>query len=154
MNNLTLPSKLVELIEHDLWPKKQLISGTLFSEHVMQQFFPNEDNVCFYVPPFRTIAEYIACDGEKYWLQEPLLKIEQVDIEKTLILADFGLGSDTYLALDYRQSPEPSVIKLVPNQDWKTLAHDFAQFSRELNLEQVFTRKVWYYYDVDIQDFS
>lgn len=62
-------------------------------------------------PPFRTVAERIA-DGERqFWLE--LADPEGIVFERTLVIGDFGLGSDAPIVLDYRADlAAPTVLRL------------------------------------------
>ena len=57
----------------------------------------------------------------------------EIDPALTLIIGDFGLGSDAPIALDYRKDlNEPSIIRLQWNLEadnhWVEIAPSFAEF--------------------------
>jgi hypothetical protein len=90
-----------------------------------------------YPPPFRTVASVLAGSDAFY---RRFGVVEQMVPEAAIEIADFGLGSDAPILLDYRASPtDPSVIRLCWPADgrpnlWKVMAPDFASFIRALGL--------------------
>lgn len=65
-------------------------------------------------PPFRTIGEGIAA-GNGFW--ESLTNAGQINNDRALIIADFGLGSDSPIILYFGEALEPSVMYLQWCQD-------------------------------------
>ncbi len=107
---------------------------------------PDEDDLCLYRSPFQTMAEGIASDPSiaGYWSE--FGPVEKIDPERALIIADFGIGSDTPILLDYRRGVEPQVITIRwsfvedeegrrrPDNRWMVLAESFDEFADALGL--------------------
>jgi len=74
--------------------------------------------------------------GEQRFWSDPRTATHEITLELTLIIGDFGLGSDAPLALDYRPSPtKPRVIRLRWGNDgnhWVQVAETFGQFASHL----------------------
>jgi len=141
-NRLPLPIDLVRLIESGFWPTTHAQevaqnSHSCSPPEIVSKVFPGERRLYLARPPFRTVAESIAL-GEKFWLQG-IAAIDQIDPAKTLIIGDFQLGSDSAIALDYRNEPEPAVLQLAwaksdpsKNNRWITAAPSFREMGRRL----------------------
>lgn len=144
-SSMQLPPELMTLIDQAIWP----ISGEATSNSATNQrvdrkqlarLIPDESGIHFYSPPFLTILEEIA-RGSAYW-KMPETVVDQIAPEKALILGDFGHGSDTVLALDYRSSlTEPSVMRLQwalsnpkQNNRWVLVSPSFGEFCRTIGL--------------------
>lgn len=133
-----LPKELRKLIDCKQWPlnSDQLNSQSeVFPKEVVQKLFPEEEELFFKTIPFLTVAQLLNSREKSYW-ESPVAKVDQIEPEKTLIIGDFGLGSDTTLALDYRYE-EPKVIKLVYNEKWITVAENFRKLSEKLELRKI-----------------
>ena len=118
VGHLQLPKRLLRLIETGRWPRtheeelRQNIQP-LFSKESIRSFAPDQDRIYFVRPPFSTVASRIA-SGETFWSKFGAL--EQISPEMSIIIGDFGLGSDSPIVLDYRQNAEnPAVIRLKLN---------------------------------------
>jgi len=67
--------------------------------------------------------------------------LEEISPELTIIIADFGLGSDTVVALDYRADrDDPAVIRPLwrkrgQRNTWVRCAETFDEFADMLGLE-------------------
>jgi hypothetical protein len=90
-------------------------------------------------PPFRTIADDVAA-GNSWWVTA-LTNVGEVDYSKALIIADFGMGSDSPIVL-YYESPDHPVVKYLhwewrnhrPAHSWKQTHSSFSDFARDINL--------------------
>lgn len=113
--DLLLPPVLQLLIENGFWPRdnKQVMAQErqpLIPLDKIKVFAPEEDTIVFMRPPFHTLAVEIP-GAKEFW--NKMGALHEVDAELTLIIGDFGLGSDAPIALDYRQDiNNPSVIRL------------------------------------------
>jgi hypothetical protein len=135
---LPLPARLVELIDDGTWPsthEQELAQNLLplVTPAALQRVVPDEHRLYLLCPPFRSFRERIEA-GSSYW-NGPDAALDQVDPDRALDIGDFGLGSDTVLALDYRGSDtEPVVIRLqwrdaaAGGNRWVTVAPSFAEF--------------------------
>ena len=71
-----------------------------------------------------------------------MMAIHEIEPSLTLIIGDFGLGSEAPIALDYRKNIDnPSVIRLhwgrpvtrrYENNHWIEIAPSFAEFAQML----------------------
>ena len=112
---LPLPPALQRLIDSGFWPRNQQESQAqhskpLITKAKVQAFAPDEDGIHLYPFPFYTVSE---CGqyGEEWW--DEWTAVHMIDPARTLIIADFGIGSDTLIALDYRRDiNNPTVIRL------------------------------------------
>lgn len=141
-----LPKKLADLISKGLWPRSTPYHSMVFFDEVVSKIIPEENNICFYPPPFKTIGEQIRhykiwknrlfglnivhC----HWLSDEY-KIDQIDIDKTVPIADFGIGTESFLALDYSVGNEPQVIKSFIHKGWSKCFENFDDFCQRLDLE-------------------
>jgi len=143
VDGLLLPQPLVEALESGRWPRtaaeavKQNLH-CLVAEERIRGFAPDESIIYLYHPPFHTVASVLAGRDATFYHQFGML--EQIVPEAAIEIADFGLGSDAPILLDYRASPtDPSVIRLCWPGDgrpncWKVMAPDFSSFIKALGL--------------------
>lgn len=138
---LTIPKRLTALIESGFWPRdhneaQRQNLDCLVSETVIRSFAPEEDKIFLYPPPFYSITSMISAN-EGFWSQ-PSAAVQEIDPDLTLVIGDFGLGSDAPLALDYRTSAaEPRVIRLRwsnrgDDNHWAEVAPTFGAFAAYL----------------------
>lgn len=101
---LQLPTELKQLVDDGLWPMNNLSCQRqnlrpIIPQEVVRSFAPDEETIVFYPYPFSTVQE--ARESNSYWDDERSA-IEEIDPDLSLIIGDFGLGSDTAIILDYR----------------------------------------------------
>ena len=135
--DLPLPQALIDLIESGFWPLTDQQSNAQHSRCLIaldkiRAFAPDEKYVFFYRPPFSTEEAYMKNNPS---LGAPMWANHEIDPALTLIIGDFGLGSDAPIALDYRKDrANPSVIRLQWNSGeanhWREIAPSFAQFAK------------------------
>ena len=135
VNNLKIPAELVAQVDAGLWPRTtpdvqiQTIRP-LVQPHVVKTFAPDESGIILYAPPFHTIQNEL--DERRYTAEQ--LAVHDIAPDKTVLIADFGLGSDTAVALDFRLgTANPAVIRLqwrLPDQSnrWVKVANSFSEF--------------------------
>ena len=124
-----------------VWPADESAANMqnlkqFFTETAVKAFAPEEFRIFLYPPPFRTLQqERDTCCG----LTDEQYALADIDPVLTVPIGDFGPGSDTAIALDFRSNhKEPSVIRLVwnlpeqPNR-WKRIAPSFVEFWNILN---------------------
>lgn len=123
-HGLELPAQLRALIALGAWPAR-------VDDACVKAFAPSEDTLHLYdAKDFHTIANELRAGRGMTPAQ---WGAHDIDPERTLIIADFGIGADAALALDYRHADEPSVIRLVwtkrgaPNR-WVEVAPTFDDF--------------------------
>ncbi|MDC8012542.1 hypothetical protein [Tahibacter soli] len=131
-----LPEQLQRLIDIGMWPAR-------VDPGCVKAFAPNESTLDLCHPKsFATIASHLRPPGgmtPEQWA------VQDIDPDRTLIIADFGLGSDAPIALDYRHdASEPSVIRLVwgegerprPPNRWQQVAPTFDGFWAMIRLRR------------------
>ena len=145
MIDFPLPDGLTRLLAAGIWPSadgpsmnEQQLHPFISAEHV-RRFAAEETLICFYPPPFLTIAKVRAAGGEgDFW--ERFGALDQIDPERALIIGDFGLGSDSPIVLDYARNPSsPAVLHLRwgptgQGNEWVQGACDFDEFAEILGL--------------------
>ena len=140
-SNLPLPRRLRQIIETGRWPKThdeeihQNIRSLVPKERI-QSFAPEQDRIYLFRPPFRTIAQRMSGAEGAFWSRWGALG--EIAPDLALDIADFGLGADSAIVLDYRQE-NPPVIRLVwrkpePNE-WVRCADSFDEFADLLGLD-------------------
>ncbi len=142
--DLPLPPALADLIESGFWPLTLQASNAqnlkpLIAPGKIKAFAPEEEWICFYRPPFGTEAQFLANHN---FSNSAMWAPHEIDPALTLIIGDFGLGSDAPIALDYRANFEnPPVIRLrwgepfakdFSNNHWVEIAPSFAEFIQML----------------------
>jgi hypothetical protein len=137
MPPLVIPPLLTELIAAGRWPnttdeeRRQNVRPLVSADRV-RAFAPEEETICLYCPPFRTVQERVA-HNEKVWTSATAAP-EQITFDKALVIGDFGLGSDAPILLDYRASAtRPCVLRLRwqgrgDRNRWVEIAPDFDTF--------------------------
>src|SRR5215475_13991044 len=101
VGNLSLPKGLLQLIETGRWPRTeekephQNIRPVVFDERI-RSLAADQDRIYFVSPPFSTVAK----EGE-FWSRFGAL--EHIDPDLSLLIGDFGLGSDSTILLDSGQ---------------------------------------------------
>lgn len=68
--------------------------------------YPGEREIYLYAPPFQTVSKLVN-EGERFWARE-VASADQIDFDLTIVIADFGHGSDAPVVLDYRNSHDES----------------------------------------------
>jgi hypothetical protein len=143
VGGLKLPKRMLALIESGAWPRESMDSMRMNTEPLVSverihRFAPEEHLLVLYPPPFFTIAEDLIGDTTKYWSRFGALN--EIIPELIVPFGDFGMGSDTSLALDYRADREnPAVIRLLwreyeqPNT-WVRCTDSFDEFADILGL--------------------
>jgi hypothetical protein len=157
VGDLPLPKRLLTLMDSGLWPRtpdeamRQNIRSLVSTERV-QVFAPEQDRMYLLSPPFSTVGTRMT-HGDKFWVRFGAL--EQILPDRSVLIADFGLGSDSPILLDYRHDVSaPAVIRLKLNpihgetmtdgrkklvgwaNVWLRCAHTFDAFADMLGLEQ------------------
>src|SRR5579863_2168592 len=118
VGKLPLPKRLLSLIDTGLWPRTPAEAQhqnirSLVSKERIQVFAPEEDRIYLVSPPFSTVATRMT-HNEKFWSKFGAL--EQISPDRSVLIADFGLGSDSPILLDYRHDVSaPVVIRLKLN---------------------------------------
>lgn len=136
--DLPLPPELEALIDGGHWPRTeeqqrlQNLNSPIAGER-LRKLIPEEPELILYAPPFTTVADELNLNA-KFWTEHGAL--DEIDPARTLMIGDFGLGSDSALVLDYRQDP-PLVLYLKWGSEgnhWWIVSPTFAKFAAALGL--------------------
>lgn len=129
---------MTALIESGFWPRNKTEANRqnlhcLVAEASIRLFAPEEEKIYFYPPPFLTVGQHRA--KTSFW-SDPHAAIHEIKPDLTLMIGDFGIGSDAALLLDYSQTAaNPRVIRLKWAQEgnhWVEVAATFDQFATML----------------------
>ncbi len=141
MISLALPPLLNELIAAGRWPRtpaeaRRQNLAPLVSVARIQALAPEESGLYLENPPFMTVRAVLA-DGS-FW-NEHTADLGHIDVDRTIIIGDFGMGSDAPIVLDYRlDAANPCVLRLKwssgAENRWVVMAPDFATFVAALGL--------------------
>ena len=142
-----LPPGLTRLIADGVWPTR---AGPSMTEQQfrpcipadrVRRFAADEACICLQPPLFPTLAEVVAAGGAgDFWGRFGAL--DRIDPARAVLIADFGIGADAVVVLDYTRDPaNPQVLRLrwakrgVGNS-WVQGARDFDEFAAMLGLGQ------------------
>jgi hypothetical protein len=154
LGGLSLPKRLLALIDSGRWPRtegeaqRQNLRPLVSMERI-HLFAPEQDRIYLISPPFHTVAERRGVrPGDKFW--SSFAAPDGISPELSIDIGAFGLGSDAPILLDYREnSSDPSVIRLVirwqlgqPNL-WVRCAETFDEFADMLGLDQRISPQSW-----------
>lgn len=140
VGTLEIPPLLLSLIEAGVWPSRR----DAVAEQSGRSLIPEDRNrrlrgICLYPPPFKTLAETGAGkDPNDFYARHGAM--HELVPDATIEIADFGVGADSPILLDYRRGPSnPRVIFLEwPGGDgenyWVEMAPDFDSFAEMLGL--------------------
>ena len=141
VDSLKIPVELVRLIDAGVWPSDEGAANiqnirSLFTEAAVKKLAPEEFGIFFYPPPFHTVQQEL---DNSCGLTDEQYALADIAPTLTVPIGDFGAGSDTAIALDFRNGQEdPAVIRLVwnlpelPNR-WQMVAPSFVEFWNSLN---------------------
>lgn len=135
IDGLAIPDLLLELIESGRWPA----TADEAARQMVRPFIAEDRNrrlrrIQLYSPPFHTLAH---CSESDFYRQFGAL--HTIAPELAIAIAEFGIGEDTPILLDYRRSrTQPRVIRLEWDRggnEWIEMTPDFASFVELLGLQ-------------------
>jgi len=108
-----LPSLLTEMIASGVWPtgnpNLQELKPVLGKDAA--HGLSSEDNgIVLMPPPFHTIGDEVR-GGNRFW-KTGVTNPKEIDYDKALIIADFGMGSDSPIVLYYEPKDLARVMYL------------------------------------------
>jgi hypothetical protein len=139
VEGLLIPDLLETMLAEGRWPR----TADEASKQNLRSRVPEDRNrrlrrIYLYAPPFHTVAQIVASGDRDFYSQFGAL--HELVPEASVEIADFGLGADATILLDYRAGrADPQVIHLEwadrgePNY-WVVMAPDFASFVDLLGL--------------------
>lgn len=138
-----LPEELEALITSGFWPNANNANRqnleSLVPEDRVRAFAPEEERIWFDPPPFGLVTDLIA-RGENFWCREEAHPAGISPVH-SIVIGDFGLGSDAPIILDYRESPNrPSVLRLrwgatFADNRWIVASESFAAMCTTLGIK-------------------
>jgi hypothetical protein len=143
MQSLPIPKGLVALLDAGVWPKTGREANAqnlrpIVPAQVVSRFAPKETVVFLQPPPFPTV-EAMANQSVEFWAK--YCALDQIDPARSLIIGDFGLGSDAPIILDYRHNTSsPAVLWLRwsehgrQDNEWIRCADSFEEFAALIGL--------------------
>jgi len=111
--------------------------GALVPAEIVQRVFPDESRFCFCLPPFHLLSDEPADE----WRMEHA-RPDQLDHSKALLIADFQIGSDSAVVLDYAADPDCPPVKWLrwteeSDTYWDTACSSFAELAERLHLGEL-----------------
>lgn len=149
-STLQIPAGLQSLIDNSHWPTRpEHVKGqdlqSYVPQHLVDNVFPGERNFCFSLPPFKCVMDLKRLGSSEYewfWSHEDA-RPDQLIHEKILVIADFMIGSDSAVILNYELDPiDPPVMWLrwekqgTPNQ-WVKACDNIGEMAERLQLHQL-----------------
>ena len=147
----TLPDELEALIASGYWPNaananRQNLESLVPQDRV-RAFAPEEDRIWFDPPPFTLVSDLIAQgDDHAFWRREEAHP-DGISPEHSVVIGDFGLGSDAPIILDYRRDEKrPAVLRLkwgrtFADNRWILASESFAGMCATLGISPTKTTK-------------
>ena len=147
VQNLKLPVRLGKLTESGTWPTGISHSQELkpiLGKEAASKLSADDDYIVLKAPPFHTIADEVR-KGSDFWTHG-VTNADEIDYEKAVIIADFGIGSDSAIILYYRILNSPSIMYLRWIGNGKDVRHQwiethasFDDFVEDIGLYQTST---------------
>lgn len=145
VEGLILPEELCRLISTGHWPRsereanRQNLRDPPVPRSLVKQIVPGETQLYLYWPPFRTVAHRYNHGEHEFW--DEFGAVHEISPERTLLIADFGLGSDAPIVLDYREPGPPLVLRLQwgeppDGNHWVRFFATFDEFARSFKLAE------------------
>jgi hypothetical protein len=145
MHNHEIPAGLSNLIKSGVWPDESSNLqefNPLLGEQAAHALSPDDDRIVLMPPPFHTIADEVR-GGNDFW-RSGVTNPDEIDHERAVIIADFGLGSDSPIILYYHTADSPSVMYLRWIGDGEHIRHQwvethasFDDFAAAVGLDQM-----------------
>ncbi len=140
-SDLALPDLLTELIAMGKWTPTGTLCGGMYDLGVdaARRLSPDDDQLVLMPPPFHSIADEV--QGGNSWWMTYMTNVGEIDYEKAVIIADFGMGSDSPIILYYELINEPCVMYLKwtwndrkPIHTWTKTHQSFRDFAADVGL--------------------
>ena len=128
-----IPVELIRLINEGIWSRQKQ-----FHRDIVHKISPDDHEIVLESPPFHTIQDEVE-DGNLFWT-EGLTNVGKIDYSRAVIIADFGLGSDSPIILYYEEKEEASVMYLKWSSSephihsWEETHKTFKDFAVEIGL--------------------
>ncbi len=112
IQGLHIPDLLLELLDTGRWPRDSARAWEQNNRPLIPDDRPRRfRRIYLHPPPFHTVAQILAGDGAGFYSQCGAL--HQLVPERVIEVADFGIGADSPILLEYSvSSSDPRVIYL------------------------------------------
>jgi len=129
-----LPSLLTEMIASGVWPtgnpNLQELKPVLGKDAA--HGLSSEDNgIVLMPPPFHTIGDEVR-GGNRFW-KTGVTNPKEIDYDKALIIADFGMGSDSPIVLYYEPKDLARVMYLRWIGNGQNIRHEWVETHRSFD---------------------
>lgn len=128
---LPLPSLLTEMVNSGVWPtgnpNLQELKPILGKE-AAHKLSSQDDRIVLMPPPFHTIGDEVR-GGNRFW-ETGVTNPKQIDYDKALIIADFGMGSDSPIVLYYEPKKSARVMYLRWIGNGQNIRHEWTETHR------------------------
>ncbi len=142
---LPIPKLLAEMVNSGVWPTDtsnlQELKPILGKE-AAKKLSSQDDRIVLIPPPFHTIGDEVR-GGNRFW-ETGVTNPKQIDYDKALIIADFGMGSDSPVVLYYSVAESPRVMYLrwIGNgqdihHEWVETHPTFDEFASAVGLSRI-----------------
>ena len=135
-----IPKRIISLDEKGVWPSSRSSifeqdKSPLTKEYLVKKIAPEEKYICF--SPIDSFY-LLSSEFENNDVMMELGAIDQIDPNLCLIIGDFGIGSDSYIVLDYSEKKlNPCVKRLVWKDGgnyWEKISNSVDEFLDVLKL--------------------
>jgi hypothetical protein len=153
-SELKIPPEIDDLLVRGIWPKtieqsRRQNNFPIVSADALHRIIPDEDHLHLLKPPFFTLSTHR--DLQKWW-NLPYAALDRIDPDFAILIAEFSIGGDSGIALDYRLSREnPSVIYL---KYFEENAGFFSKFSKMSTEKDKFRPTDWVQIAPDFRTFA
>lgn len=112
-----IPARLQRLLAAGKWPPdlaEEAVQNQppLVARERVHQFAPEERDIYLLRPPFCSVRQLVRAGEAGFWCSAQAAPGE-ISFDHTVVIADFGIGSDAPVILDYRPDPrQPCVLRL------------------------------------------
>jgi hypothetical protein len=141
-----LPAQLIELIAGGKWSVRHTNKCNTVpacTEAQVRAIAPGESEIHLSNLPFRSLATELEHNTIYRRQLTEAGALDGVDPESFLIIADFSIGSDAMIVLDYSESTSEPVVRYLHWQDnqypmrarWAPIAMQFSEFVHLLDLD-------------------
>jgi len=142
VDDLKIPDEIIKLIDIGWWPSKENASKQyekcLIDKENVKLIDKESDEIIFQHPPFYRLDREVDFNP-RFWLSKQA-SLKEINPFKAVDIADFGMGSDSPILLDYRENENnPSVMFLNYTNGleshWVKCADNFQHFMDILKIK-------------------
>ena len=139
MSDPRLPRLLVELIESGVWSTPGSDVDPRIPSHVVRVWDRFAKGIHLMDVPLTVQRDATASPA----FYEEFGALSEIDPEACVVIADFGMGSDSPIVLDLSKTPPPVLRLRYPDASdpeatttWETIAPDFESFAARIGIDR------------------